>query len=93
MNGRYPQEDNGQPKERIERVGTMFDGTPIYRYWFVGDPACHMGLLAIEKVPPGFHIGLMAQDLQKICPEAVDTSGPCLTVDYEIATANAVEVI
>lgn len=42
----FAQPDLGQPKECIERVGTLFDGTPVYRYYYVGNPACHIGLLA-----------------------------------------------
>jgi hypothetical protein len=65
-------------KEDIEQVGTLFDGTPVYRYRYKGQPA--------------FQIGLMAQDVEKFAPEAVGQIGPWKAVDYRIATNRALEV-
>jgi hypothetical protein len=65
-------------KEDIEQVGTLFDGTPVYRYRYIGQPA--------------FQIGLMAQDVEKYAPEAVGQIGQFKAVDYKLATNNAVEV-
>ena len=38
-------------KEDIDRVGALFDGTPVYGYRYKGASA--------------YHIGLMAQDVEK----------------------------
>lgn len=65
-------------KEDIAQVGTLFDGTPVYRYRYKGQP--------------GFQIGLMAQDIQKVTPEAVGQIGEYLAVDYKLATDKALEV-
>jgi hypothetical protein len=64
-------------KEDITQVGTLFDGTPVYRYRYIGQPA--------------FQIGLMAQDVEKYAPEAVGQIGQFKAVDYKLATDNAVE--
>jgi len=65
-------------KEDITQVGTLFDGTPVYRYRYKGQPA--------------FQIGLMAQDVEKYAPEAVGQIGPYKAVDYKLATDKALEV-
>jgi hypothetical protein len=65
-------------KEDITQVGTLFDGTPVYRYRYIGQPA--------------FQIGLMAQDVEKVTPEAVGMIGEYKAVDYKLATDNAVKV-
>jgi hypothetical protein len=64
-------------KEDITQVGTLFDGTPVYRYRYIGQPA--------------FQIGLMAQDVERYAPEAVGQIGPYKAVDYKLATDKAVE--
>jgi hypothetical protein len=64
-------------KEDIKQVGSMFDGTPVYRYRYIG---C-----------PGYQIGLMAQDIEKEIPEAVGEINGFKTVNYKIATERAVE--
>jgi hypothetical protein len=64
-------------KTDITQVGTLFDGTPVYRYRYIGQPA--------------FQIGLMAQDVEKYAPEAVGQIGPYKAVDYKLATDKAVE--
>lgn len=65
-------------KTDIEQVGSLFDGTPVYRYRYKGEPR--------------FQIGLMAQDVQQRTPEAVGKIGPWLAVDYKLATDKALEV-
>ncbi len=64
-------------KEDITQVGTLFDGTPVYRYRYIGQPA--------------FQIGLMAQEVEQFAPEAVGQIGPYKAVDYKLATDRAVE--
>jgi hypothetical protein len=59
-------------KEDIEPVGALFDGTPVYGYRYKGAPA--------------YHIGLMAQDVEKITPEAVIEINGYKAVDYRAAT-------
>jgi len=64
-------------KEDITQVGTLFDGTPVYRYRYIGHPA--------------FLIGVMAQDIEKTTPEAVHEVNGFKAVDYKLATDRAVE--
>jgi len=59
-------------KEDIEPVGTLFDGTPVYGYRYKGAPA--------------YHIGLMAQDVEKTTPHAVVEINGYKAVDYRAAT-------
>jgi hypothetical protein len=59
-------------KEDIEQVGTLFDGTPVYGFRYKGAPA--------------YHIGLMAQDVEKSAPEAVIEINGYKAVDYRAAT-------
>jgi len=59
-------------KEDIAPVGTLFDGTPVYGYRYKGAPA--------------YHIGLMAQDVEKITPTAVIEINGYKAVDYRTAT-------
>lgn len=59
-------------KEGITRVGTLFDGTPVYGYRYKGAPA--------------YHIGLMAQDVEKSTPHAVVEINGYKAVDYRAAT-------
>lgn len=58
-------------KQDIEQVGTLFDGTPIYSYRYIGAPE--------------YHVGLMAQDVDHI-PGAVVDFGGIKAVDYHAAT-------
>ena len=53
-------------------VGALHDGTPVYRFRYIGDPA--------------MRIGLMADDVEKVVPEAVHILNGIKFVDYEIAT-------
>lgn len=60
-------------KEDIERVGALDDGQPIYRYTYVGAP---------ERT----HIGLIAQEVEDLHPDAVTEFGGIKAVDYGKAT-------
>jgi Chaperone of endosialidase len=59
-------------KEEIAQVGALFDGTPVYGYRYKGAPA--------------YHIGLMAQDVEKATPSAVIEINGYKAVDYRAAT-------
>lgn len=63
-------------KEDIEPIGRTFDGHTIYRYRYIDSPA--------------FHIGFMAQEVEAYAPEAVSEIHGFKTVDYKIATDNAI---
>lgn len=64
-------------KEDKQEIGELKDGTPIYRYRYIGDPTTR--------------IGPMAQDVEKRAPEAVDDNGPggLKTVNMDLATRKA----
>lgn len=62
----------------IAQVGALFDGTPVYRYRYIGETA--------------FQIGLMAQDIEQTTPSAVEIIHGVMAVDYKLATDKAVEV-
>ena len=59
-------------KEDIAQVGALFDGTPVYGFRYKGAPA--------------YHIGLMAQDVEKTTPQAVIEINGYKAVDYRAAT-------
>jgi hypothetical protein len=59
-------------KEDITPVGALFDGTPVYGFRYKGASA--------------YHIGLMAQDVEKINPRAVIQINGYKAVDYRAAT-------
>ena len=59
-------------KEDIAPVGRLFDGTPVYGYRYRGAGA--------------YHIGLLAQDVEKTAPHAVIEIGGFKAVDYRAAT-------
>ena len=61
-------------KEDIKRVGTAKNGLPIYTFKYKGDDT--------EQT----HTGYMAQDVEKIHPEAVGESHGFKTVNYEQAS-------
>lgn len=65
-------------KRDIVRIGTLFDGTPVYRYRYAGNKTVH--------------IGVMAQDIEEFAPEAVIEVGDFKMVDLELATRRAMEV-
>lgn len=62
-------------KENKERVGMLFDGSPVWSYNYIGDDTPQ--------------IGLMAQEVEKRTPEAVAEIGGLKMVDYGRATAPA----
>lgn len=62
-------------KENIEPVGQLNDGQTIYRYNFKGDPKTQ--------------IGLLAQEIEEINPDAVMEAGGLKMVDYKGATDEA----
>ena len=62
-------------KENIEAVGQLNDGQTIYRYNFKGDPKTQ--------------IGLLAQEVEEVNPQAVGEVGGFKTVDYKGATEGA----
>jgi len=64
-------------KEDIKQVGTADNGLPIYNFKYKGDPT--------EQT----HIGYMAQDVEKVHPEAVGESNGFKTVNYEKASRPA----
>lgn len=66
-------------KDDITRVGTLFDGTPVYRYRYKGHNA--------------FQIGLMAQDVEKHTPDAVIEINGFKRVEYKAATEKAVNAL
>lgn len=59
-------------KDGIEKIGETYDGQPIYRFRYKGEPTVR--------------IGLMAQDVEKKNPKAVGKSRGIKTVDYDKAT-------
>jgi hypothetical protein len=65
-------------KNNITQVGSMFDGTPIYRFQYNG-------------LPNVWHIGVMAQDIEEFEPEAVRIINGIKHVDYYKATQRAVD--
>lgn len=60
-------------KTDIAKVGVMLDGTPIYAYRYKGSPK--------------MQIGVMAQDIEQIRPDAVTEVAGFKAVDYGKATA------
>src|SRR5262249_14102422 len=59
-------------KANKERVGALNDGTPVYSFNYLGDPATR--------------IGVMAQDVEKRRPDAVREINGIKAVDYDKAT-------
>ena len=64
-------------KHDIKRVGTAKNGLPIYTFKYKGDDT--------EQT----HVGYMAQDVEKVHPEAVGESHGFKTVDYDKASEPA----
>jgi hypothetical protein len=62
-------------KRDIKKVGTLFDGQPVYRFKYNGDDKTQMGLIA--------------QKVEKSAPGAVGLAGGMKTVDYHRATNKA----
>jgi hypothetical protein len=65
-------------KEEISSVGELYDGQPVYKYRYLGNPV--------------WQIGLMAQDVEQIIPEAVHNIGGFKTVNLNTATQYAAEL-
>lgn len=65
-------------KKDIKQVGMLFDGTPVYRFRYIRDGDGPM------------QIGLMAQDVERTTPEAVQEIEGVKFVNYEKATELAV---
>ncbi|HEV8491326.1 MAG TPA: tail fiber domain-containing protein, partial [Candidatus Angelobacter sp.] len=65
-------------KTNIERIGTLFDGTPVYRYRYIG-----------TRKP--IEIGIMADE---VTPEAITSIAPygAQAVNIELATNKAAEM-
>lgn len=61
-------------KDDIELIGETFDGQPLYRFKYKGDPSGKM------------HIGPMAQEVETVMPEAVADIGGLKHVNYGKAT-------
>jgi hypothetical protein len=59
-------------KEDIKRVGTLDNGLPVYSYRYIGSKAVQ--------------IGLMADEVEKVHPEAVSEVSGFKTVNYSKAT-------
>ncbi|MGL4811036.1 MAG: tail fiber domain-containing protein [Beijerinckiaceae bacterium] len=55
-------------KEDVRRIGVADNGLPLYAYRYKGSDAVH--------------VGVMAQEVAQVFPEAVSTSGGFLKVDY-----------
>jgi Chaperone of endosialidase len=72
--GMLPFLSDERAKEDIEPVGELADGQQVYRFRYVGDP--HV------------HIGLLAQEVEQVAPEAVVDNfvGDLKGVDYGMAT-------
>lgn len=62
-------------KEDIKRIGETDEGLPIYKFKYKGDPT--------EQT----HVGFMADEVEKVHPEAVGHSHGYKTVDYDKATS------
>jgi hypothetical protein len=65
-------------KDNIVRIGTLYDGTPVYRFTYKGSDLTH--------------IGLMAQDVELYEPMAVQEHEGVKYVDYRAATERAVKM-
>jgi hypothetical protein len=61
-------------KKDIKRVGVLDNGLPVYTFRFIDDP--------VEQL----HMGLMAQDVEKVRPEAVIERNGFKAVYYDLAT-------
>lgn len=59
-------------KEDIEPVGELFDGQPVYKFRYIGSPV--------------WQIGVMAQDVEHVVPEAVTDVGGYKAVNLNEAT-------
>jgi hypothetical protein len=67
---------DARSKTDIQNVGTLHDGQNVYRYRYVGQPT--------------WHIGLLAQEVEKLFPEAVTEIFGVKHVNYDLATRAAI---
>jgi hypothetical protein len=65
-------------KDDVEQIGRLDDGLPVYRFRYKGTPETR--------------IGVMAQDVEKVAPEAVSEFHGIKTVDYKKATDVAADL-
>jgi Chaperone of endosialidase len=65
-------------KEDISPVGKLDDGQPVYKYRYIGSPI--------------WQIGVMAQDVEKVVPEAVTDVGGYKAVNLNTASQYAAEL-
>jgi hypothetical protein len=65
-------------KEDIEKVGELYDGQPIFKYRYLGDPR--------------HQIGLIAQNVEEDVPDATFDIGHLKGVDYDRATRFAADL-
>jgi Chaperone of endosialidase len=65
-------------KEEIARVGKLDDGQPVYKYRYLGSPI--------------WQIGVMAQDVENVVPEAVTDVGGYKAVNLNTATQYAADL-
>lgn len=72
--GAFSKSDKDVKADR-RQIGVTFDGQPIWRFRYKGDPT--------------MRIGLMAQDVEKVHPEAVGELNGVKMVDYRAATEDA----
>ena len=63
-------------KENIHQVGELYDGKPVHRYNYKGDPTTQ--------------IGLLSQEVERDQPEAVHHVNGMGAVDYDAATAGSI---
>lgn len=74
LTGLFGKLSDVRAKENIEKVGELDDGQKVYAYNYKGDPTPE--------------IGLLAQEVEKVRPDAVRTGPDGLKrVDYAKATA------
>lgn len=61
-------------KTDIRCIGQADNGLPIYTFRYFNDPKAEL------------HMGFMAQDVEKVRPEAVSRAGGIMAVNYELAS-------
>jgi hypothetical protein len=64
-------------KENLVPVGMLFNDLPVYRFNYKKDPGKTL------------HLGLLAQEVEQVMPEAVATIGGEKWVNYDLATREA----
>lgn len=68
-------------KDDIHEIGELADGQPVYSFTYKDDPE--------DRV----HIGLMAQDVEDVKPEAVKEFNGVKAVNYGMATERAAQIV